>query len=267
LSSGAASVTAGGTTTVSLPLLISQVGNHNLSAIIENSTPAEDNVENNQQNFNVEITKLLLNQADYTMMYYSQNDDYHNSKNLNSADGGGTHIEVSDYTEKGISEKFYYKLTINKEIIFPIGSLHIQISNDSGIVEEHEHVNLENETVYYPDTESTLTITSANGLTEIKLERSAKYQETVSSGYNYYSASDNTSWNSGLVDQKGVIMNPQIKTGAYIELIDDGIGYGGFGTMNLTAPVYSSSTWNNVGVMGYRNITTYYTKQAGKTLT
>ncbi len=265
LASTSSTVSAGGNVSISLSLQINQVGIHNLSAVIEDSTPADDNTGNNQQDFNVEITKLSLNQADYTTMYYSQDDDYHNSKNLNSADGGGTHIEVSDYTEKRIVEKFYYKLTINKEIIFPVDSLHIHVSNDSGIVEEHEYANLKNKTVYYPDTESTLTITSAGGLTEIKLERSVKYQETVSSGYNYYSASDNTSWNSGSVDQKGVIMAPRIKTGVYIELIDDGAGYGGLGIMNLTAPAYLSSTWNNGGVTGYRNITTYYTKQEGKT--
>lgn len=264
LASGNASVAPGGNVTVSIPLLIAEVGLHNLSAVIQDSNPAEDNIENNHQDFSIEIMTPPLNEADYTMMYYSQEDDYHNSKNLNTA-ADGVHIEVSDYTEKRMVEKFSYKLTLSRELIFPIDSLHIQVVNDSGIVEEHEYSNLRNETSYYPDTESTFTITSAGGVTEIRFERNGRYQETLSSGYNYYSASDNTSWNTGFVEQKGVLMNTRAKAGVYVEIIDEGTGYGGMAEMNLTTPVYSSLTWNSGGVTGYRNVTTYYPKQEGRT--
>lgn len=87
----------------------------------------------------------------------------------------------------------------------------------------------------------------------------------LSSGYNYYSQSANTTWNSNLINQTGTLMDARVRTGVYIEVIDGGIGYGGTETMNLTLPVYSNSTWADGGVSGYRNIATYYTKQAGRT--
>lgn len=274
LASSQSSVPAGGNVTVPFSLLINKTGTHTLSAIIQDSNPAEDDIANNRQDFTVEMIRPLISPADYTMWYYSQGDNYNNNKNLNSAAGGGTHIEVSQYIERKISERFYFKLTINKELIFPIDSLRIQLSNESGIMEEHENITViptkiekgrPIASIFYPDTGTTLTITSISGLTEVKLEKRAIYQEILSSGYNYYSPSENRTWNSSLINQTGTLLKSRIKTGIYIEVIDDGSGYGGVGTMNLTLPVYFNSTWNDAGISGYRDIATYYTKQAGRT--
>lgn len=270
LGNASSSITPGGSTEVTISLLITQAGIHNLTVTVQDSIPIENNVGNNQQNFTVEITRPALNPVGYTSKYYSQTDDYHNSKNVNSAADGGTHIEVSVYNEKKISERFNYTSTINQALVFPIDYLHIRLSNGANVAEEHALSNIASSGsstafVYYPETDSTLTITVSGGTTAVKLERKAKLQTVQSSGYNYYSAVDNSSWNTNFANQTGILMNPALNTTVYLELIDGGTGYGGTETMNPAAPVYSNTTWNNAGVTGYRNIAWYYPIQTGTT--
>ena len=270
LATASSSITSGGSTSITVPLLISQTGTHNLTVTVENSTPAETNLDNNHADFTVEITRPALDPVSYTSKYYSQTDDYHNSKNVNSAADGGTHIEVSEYDEKKISERFNYTSTINQALVFPIDYLHIRLLNGADVVEEHALSNIASigsstASVYYPETDSTLTITVLGGITSIKLDRKAKYQSVQSSGYNYYSDIDNSSWNTNFTNQTGILMNPSLSTTVYLELMDGGAGFGGTQTMSPVPPVYSNTTWNNAGVTGYRNIATYYTKQTGTT--
>ncbi|MCX9013669.1 MAG: hypothetical protein OIN89_02560 [Candidatus Methanoperedens sp.] len=263
-------VKQGGTYSGTLSLQLVQPGTHNLTAVITNLDTAEYSASNNRYDFTVEITKPQISLVGYTSRYYSQSDDYYSSKDLTVE----SRREVSVYSENTISENFKYVFTINTELVSPIDYLYFRISNESGMVEEHESINIEPSTfasgktistVYYNDTGAVVTITSSAGLTEVKLVKSVKYRNVSSSGYDYYSETVNTSWSTGSADETGLLMNSREIAGVYFEIIDDGLGYGGYGLLNITAPEYSNTTLNSEGVTGYRNIETYYTIKTGVT--
>jgi hypothetical protein len=270
LASATGYVTQGGTYSGTLSLQLVQPGTHNLTAVITNLDTAEYSASNNRYDFTVEITKPQISLVGYTSRYYSQSDDYYSSKDLTVE----SRREVSVYSENTISENFKYVFTINTELVSPIDYLYFRISNESGMVEEHESINIEPSTfasgktistVYYNDTGAVVTITSSAGLTEVKLVKSVKYRNVSSSGYDYYSETVNTSWSTGSADETGLLMNSREIAGVYFEIIDDGLGYGGYGLLNITAPEYSNTTLNSEGVTGYRNIETYYTIKTGVT--
>ena len=264
-------VSEGGTVAVTVPLQLLQTGFHTLTAVITNLDTSEYSTANNQFEFTVEITKPSISLVGYTSRYYSQNDNYYSSKDTTVE----SHKEVSQHMENTISENFKYVATINSELIFPIDYLYFRISNESGMVEEHEFTNIEPtsfasgktiSTIYYNDTGSMVTITSSSGLTEVKIIKTTKYHNLTSTGYDYYSSTVNTSWSTSSEYQTGTLMTSREKTIVYFEIIDDGFGYGGNSILDITVPEYSNKAWSNSGVTGYRNIETYYSIKTGTTL-
>lgn len=267
-------IEAEGNTQIDILIFIKEVGIHNLTAVIQDASPAETKTNNNQKNFSIEIIKPDLQTTPYTTTYYFQKDEYFNTKNINLAANGGTHIEVSTFSENKTIEKLYYNMIINNELVFPIDYLNIQIQTESGNKEIFEKAFVDQTItenginiafITYPEYGTKITLRVGNGYTEMIIEKRTQIRDVFSSGYNYYSDSDNSSWNTNSSEHEQNMLNPLVYTSVNIELVDNGIGYDGNMVMNLNPPVISNQQWNQAGYTGFRNVTTYYISQSGKT--
>ncbi len=274
LSSKSTEILAGGTASLSFPLILTKPGVHNLTAIVENSNPSEKKTSNNFKNFSIKIIKPLINPENYSTMYYYQVEEYNNRKSFNSASDGGTHLEVSEINKSTVEEMVNYRMLIYKELVFPLDYLLIRISSESGLKEQYElsyldAVKFENGnsifSIYIPDKESNITIRSGNGATEIKLEKKYLSVNTISSGYNYYTDLNNESWSKTTFNEVGTLIRPLISNTLYIEFVHNGTGYGGNQTTDIPSPSFVSTPNNAPGNSGFTNITRYYITKNGIT--